>query len=79
VARQEKSKAAQVALDKVVSYREPFQCIDCDLRFAWEASMDGHTCEVSEETQSTIQQSESSKTKEITTDHCSCIAYHKQP
>jgi hypothetical protein len=61
VARQGKSKAAQLALDKVVSDRAHFQCIDCDRRFAREASMDGHACEVSEQTRSTIQQPESSE------------------
>jgi hypothetical protein len=60
VARQENSKAAQaqVALDKVVSDRAPFQCIDCERRFAREASMDGH---LREETRSTLQQSASSE------------------
>jgi hypothetical protein len=59
-ARQEKLEEAQAALDKVVSDRAPFQCMECDRRFAREATMDGHMCEVSEETQSAIQQSESS-------------------
>jgi hypothetical protein len=34
VARKKKSEAAQVALDKVVTSRAPFQCIGCDRRFA---------------------------------------------
>jgi hypothetical protein len=61
-ARHQKSEAAQEALDKVVYDRVLFQYIDYDRRSTREASMDGHTREVSAKT-SAVQQSENSEAK----------------